>query len=149
MKKFLTITIVVLMVSIGLHLDSTTNKIPISQSSIVKVSGTIKAVMTEIPAGQDSQNAPVAFTKLKITNPTAKLEYIVQVAPGLFLKSMGMFLKKDDKINIVGYRVPGSKDIKSITIEIRGRILPVRDRFGKGLWEKPEASPKKTGMKVR
>lgn len=113
---------------------------PIPASKMMEIKGKIQAIMTGIPAGQPVVGGavPLAFLKVKVLNKTTKQEHLVQVAPGDFLRLKGIILRKDDQIRIKAFKPDNSPEIKSLEVEIKGRILILRDRFGKGMWEKPQ-----------
>ncbi len=151
MKKItVKILIIILIGCMGTFLNSKTQENQISQSSVVEVKGTIEAVMTEIPVTNGTPGRiPIAFIKIKIKEPGTNREHLVQVAPGSFLRTNGVFLRKNIKIKINGFKQLGSPEIKTIALEINGRMLTVRDRTGKGLWEKPEIRANRTGGRIR
>lgn len=151
MKKTIILISIVMIITGGLLL-SNENKIPtpIPDSKIMEISGKIQAVMTEIPAGQASQTGPPkAFTKVKIKDAVSGQEHSIQIAPGHFLRLKGIILRKNDQIRIKGYKPDNNIEIKSMEIEIKGMVLILRDKFGKGAWEKPEIRPGKDRFKEK
>ena len=139
MKKTIVLISIAMMIAGGFLLSNDNKtQVPIPASKIMEISGKIQAVMTNIPLGQDSHGgAPVAFTKVKVKDSTTGMEHSIQVAPGHFLRLKGMILHKDDQIRIKAFKPDNSMEIKSMEIEIKGKILILRDQFGKGAWEKP------------
>ncbi|MCK5222951.1 MAG: hypothetical protein KAR14_15285 [Candidatus Aminicenantes bacterium] len=152
MKKIIILISIMMMITGGLLLSNENRiPVPIPASKIMEISGKIQAVMTDIPAGQVTADGlpPKAFTKIKVKDPATGQEHSIQIAPGHYLRLKGVILRKDDQIRIKGFKPDNSIEIKSMEIEVKGKILILRDQFGKGAWEKPNLRPKRTGFKVR
>ncbi len=152
MKKLI-IFISISMIITGGLLISNENRIPtpIPTAKIMEISGKIQAVMTDIPLGQKiaGGSLPQAYTKVKVKDPVSGREHSIQIAPGHYLKLKGVILQKNDQIKIKAFKADNSMEMKSLQIEIKGKILILRDKFGKGAWEKPELRPRRTGLKER
>lgn len=116
---------------------------PVPLSKISEISGKIEAIMTEIPTGPAGVGAvPTPFVKVKIKDQNSGQENEVQLAPGHFLRLKGIMLQKGDVIKAKIFKPENSPEIKSLQIEVQGKILVLRDMYGKGVWEKPRIRPK-------
>jgi len=151
MKKIIILISIAIIITGGLLLSNDKRvPTPIPVSKIMEISGKIQAVMTDIPVRQATADGPPkAFIKIKVKDPATGQEHSIQIAPGHFLRLKGVILRKDDQIRIKGFKPDNSLEIKSMEIEIKGKILILRDKFGKGAWEKPEIRPGRDGFKVR
>lgn len=152
MKKIIIMISITMLIAGGV-LFSISDKVydPIPASKIMELKGKIQAVMTEIPAGQPVSGgaAPVAFMKVKMKDPATGQEHSIQIAPGDFLRLKGVILQKDDQIRIKAFKSNNSPEFKSLEIEIKGKLLILRDRVGRGMWEKPLLRPNKTDLRKR
>lgn len=152
MKKIIIMISITMLIAGGV-LFSISDKVydPIPASKIMELKGKIQAVMTEIPAGQKviGGPAPVAFMKIKMKDPATGQEHSIQIAPGDFLRLKGVMLQKDDQIRIKVFKSNNSPEFKSLEIEIKGKLLVLRDRVGRGMWEKPLLRPNKTDLRRR
>ena len=152
MKKIIIMISIIMLIAGGV-LFSISDKVydPIPASKIMELKGKIQAVMTEIPAGQQviGRTAPVAFMKIKMKDPATGQEHSIQIAPGDFLRLKGVILQKDDQIRIKAFKSNNSQEFKSLEIEIKGKLLILRDRVGRGMWEKPLLRPNKTDLRRR
>ena len=59
-----------------------------------------------------------------------------------FLRQSGIVLQKDDTIKAKVFKPENSQEIKSLQIEIKGKVLILRARYGKGVWEKTRIRPR-------
>ncbi len=148
MKKIIILISITMLIATGILLSNENKSFqPVSSSKIMEISGKIQAIMTNIPVRRSAMEGPsVAFIKIKVKNLTTGQESSVQIAPGYFLKIKGVVLQKNDQIKIKAFRKDNSAEIQSLEIETRGRVLVIRDRFGNGLWEKPQLRPKRSGF---
>jgi len=151
MKKIIILTSISILVFGGIVFPNEKNlPNPVPSSKIMELSGRVNAIMTEIPTGPvTSAGPPVAFIKIKIKDEKTGQEHSIQVAPGHFLRLKGVMIQKDDHVKIKGFKPDSSPEIKTIELEVKGRILIIRDKFGKGVWKKPQVRTEKRGHTIR
>ncbi|MEN8223549.1 MAG: hypothetical protein ABFR36_09875 [Acidobacteriota bacterium] len=151
MKKTIILISISILVFAGILLPNETRiPDPVPVSKIMEISGKINAIMTDIPTGQPtSSGPPVAFVKIKIKDGQTGQEHSIQVAPGHFLRLKGIMIQKDDQVKIKVFKPENSPEIKSMQIEVKGKVLILRDRFGKGLWEKPQIRAERREHTIR
>lgn len=116
--------------------------VPVDPARIVTFAGTVNAVMIQIPV-QTGNAAPVphALIKVKIREKETGVEHIVILAPGNFLAKKGLTVNNGDQVAVKAFRTEGITDLKSMTIEKSGRLLVIRNEFGRGIWEKSDIRP--------
>ena len=151
MKKTIILTSILILVFGGIIFSNEKNlPTPVPASKIVELSGRVNAIMTEIPTGPvNAADPPAAFIKVKIKDEKTGQEHSIQVAPGHFLRLKGVMIRKDDQVKIKGFKPDNTPEIKTMELEVKGRILIIRDKFGKGLWEKPQIRTEKRGHIIR
>lgn len=151
MKKTISMICILMLIFAGMMLANETNMPkPVPESKIMEISGKINAIMTEIPTGQQIGGAPpVPFIKINVKDVNTGQEHSIQVAPGHFLRLKGIMLQKEDAIKMKVFRQDNSPEIKSMQIEVKGKTLVLRDRFGKGLWEKSQLRMEKQQQTIR
>ncbi len=140
MKKTIILISILILIFSGILLSNET-KLPvqIQESKIMQIEGKIYAIMTDIPMTQDpGQGQLKAIVKVKVKDDKTGQEHSIQIAPENFLKLNGIFLQKNDPIKIKAFKSGNANEIKSLDINIKGKVLKLRDKFGKGLWEKPQ-----------
>jgi len=144
MKKTTILISVLMMIFTGMVFANETDlPNPVPLSKISEISGKIEAIMTDIPTGPAiGGGAPAPFVKVKIKDQNTGQENDVQIAPGHFLRLKGVMLQKGDVIKAKIFKPVNSNEIKSMQIEVKGKVLVLRDRYGKGVWEKPRIRPR-------
>ena len=147
-KTILLISILILMFSGILFSDQTKLPDPVPILQTMDISGKINAIMTDIPLTQEqAMGMSSAFIKVKVKDDKTGMEHSIQIAPGNFLKLNGILLQKNDLIKVKAFKSGNSIEMKSLEINVKGKILKIRDKFGKGLWEKPKTTIKKNPFK--
>ncbi len=151
MKNTIILTSILILIFGGIMFPNEKNlPEPVPTSKIMELSGKVNAIMTEIPTGPvTAAGPPVAFIKIKIKDEKTGQEHSIQVAPGHFLRLKGVMIQKDDQVKIKGFKPDNTPEIKTMVLEVKGRILIIRDKFGKGVWEKPQIRTEKRGHTIR
>ncbi len=150
MKKSTTLLLIVIMISSGIlfpEIGNVKRKVPLS--NIMEVKGKILAVMTMVPPGmmgEDGSPESVSFVQVRLKNTVSGKEHTVRIAPGYYLRMKGFMLHKNDEIRIKAIREPRSHEMKSMEIEVKGKILILRDNYGTGFWKKNEEGQKKSNI---
>jgi len=141
------ILITVLIGSGTLFSNSSNMRKPIPASNIIEINGEIQAIMTIIPSGETGHQGPQsAFVQVKLKNSKTGKVHTIRIAPGYFLRMKGFMLHKNDEMRIKAIREIGSLEMKSMEIEVKGKVLILRDNYGMGFWKKNEEGQKRSDI---
>ncbi len=151
MKKTIILISIFMLIFAGNLISNEKNlPTPVPASKIMEISGKINAIMTGIPTGPVvGGSAPAPFVKVKIKDDKTGQEHSIQVAPGHFLRLKGVILQNEDIIKLKVFKPENSQEIKTMQIEVKGRVVILRDNFGKGLWEKPQIREERREQTIR